>query len=187
MITRFPTQADVQDLNLRCGDLVAFLGQEFLSKAIGFFTRSRVSHVGTMVDSKQLAESTTLNGRRGAQINLLSERVRDYKGCVWILPLSEEARTYLNEERFINFLLSTVGRKYDYRQVLHFGVDLLHLIPSRESISRLFCSEWVAGAYEASGLIGAVNASDFRPIDVVKLGIFTYRYYQVQGDAKGIL
>jgi len=51
-----------------------------------------------------------------------------------------------------------------------------------EDFSRLFCSELVAAALEASGAISHLNASEVTPIDLCQFAIYREDYYQLKGE-----
>ena len=91
---------------IKTGDLVLFSGKGGVSDWIKLFTGSKFSHIGLALvlsdddqDMVLLLESTTLNDiediesgqiRRGVQLVPLSERVRTYKGKVYLRPLSKK-------------------------------------------------------------------------------------------------
>lgn len=84
--------------NMKPGDVVAFGGSSAFSKLIKFTTRSHVSHVGIVMQTQmldensgrffnQVMESTILDEFAGVTLSRFSERLRDYDGEVWWLPL----------------------------------------------------------------------------------------------------
>jgi hypothetical protein len=147
---------------IRPGDIIAFSGSGRISRLIQFFTRSVVSHVGIVFEIMErdvrrvkLMESTTLDGLQGVQETYLSERIQTYSGPVWWLPLSEKVRSQMDQGRFWKALFDANGRPYDYRQVLHHGIDWLRLRSQGESPGRLYCSELCALALK-SGYAGSI-------------------------------
>jgi hypothetical protein len=167
--------------DMKPGDLIAFGGMGWLSKIIKFFTMSHVSHVGIVMDWQEhgrvmVMESTTLNGVKGVQINRLSSRLRHYEGHVWWMPLNRSSRKRLSLLAMKKFLWAQDGKKYDKRQAIKSAIPFY----TRENDKRMFCSELVAGAYEASGIINNVNTSEMTPEDVCRLGIFADPYYQIK-------
>ena len=89
---------------MRPGDIIAFGGKSHFSNLIKFATRSAVSHVGVILQSKmlieddvqggyfnQIIESATINGFAGVSINRLSFRM-EYDGDIWWMPLNEKSK-----------------------------------------------------------------------------------------------
>lgn len=88
---------------MRAGDVIAFSGKGDVSEIIKWATKSDVSHVGVILQSKllidekpqagyfnQVIESTSLNGFSGVSISRLSDRLVNYDGEIWWLPLDDE-------------------------------------------------------------------------------------------------
>ena len=172
---------DIRD-QLQPGDLIAYGGMGWVSKLIKWSTGSPVSHVGVVarVDSGHervmVMESTSLNGRKGVQMNRLSKRVQEYNGHVWWLPLSDRSREKLDIDKFWEYLWAQDGKKYDYLQASMSAT----LFWAREDFGKLFCSELVAGAYEAGGLIAKINSSEATPKDLVNMRLYKRAYHQVK-------
>ena len=55
-----------------------------------------------------------------------------------------------------------------------------------EDFSAFFCSELVAGALEAGGVIRKVNASEVTPIDLARFTLYSDDYYQLKGANKNL-
>ncbi|MDM7997241.1 MAG: hypothetical protein QUT30_16335 [Acidobacteriota bacterium] len=174
---------------IRPGDIIAFSGSGRISRLIQFFTRSVVSHVGIVfeilerdVRRVKLMESTTLDGLQGVQETYLSERIQTYSGPVWWLPLSEKVRSQMDQGRFWKALFDANGRPYDYRQVLHHGIDWLRLRSQGESPGRLYCSELCALALKSGYALPVwINSSEVRPDDLCAFRIYSNNYYQLCG------
>lgn len=177
------------------GDVIAFGGKGAFSNVIKWITRSTVSHVGVILQSKllldgdpqagflnQIIESTSLNGFNGVTISRLSDRLAVYDGEVWWLPLASEIRAGMDLQAFFDFCLHQNKKRYDTFQAILAG---LHL-PQPERYGRLFCSELVAGALEASGAVSRINASKTTPIELCRLPIFAAEYFQLAGRPKAI-
>jgi len=118
----------------------------------------------------------------GVTINRLSDRLRAYDGEVWWLPVR------LADERvkqFLHFLFAQDGKPYDMPQALLAGLDALDFggngpTAATEDYSRLFCSELVAGAFKACGLIDDnINPSEVTPIDLCRMPIYQRAYKQL--------
>jgi len=190
------------------GDIIAFSGKGNFSELIKWATRSEVSHVGIVYESKVLfpdgpqpghvvdvMESTTLHenpetGERlaGVQRNRLSLRVKYYEGMMWWLPLSEESRAKLDLKAFMDFLLHSEGKKYDMPQAIKSALDgmdsvsVLNLMTyNQEDFSAFFCSELATAALEAGGVIGKINSSEVTPIDLCSFEIYSKDHYQIKG------
>ena len=191
---------------MKPGDIVAFSGKGNFSEIIKWATRSVVSHVGIILQSKllindepqagkfnQIIESASLNGFSGVTISRLSDRIDTYNGEIWWLPLSDEARAKLDMKTFFDFLLHQNRKEYDMPQAVKSTLDALDKIPilgkashNTEDFSKFFCSELAAAGLEAGGVIGSLNASEVTPIDLCKFNIFTNEYRQIKGGERPI-
>lgn len=188
------------------GDVIAFSGKGQFSEIIKWGTRSNVSHVGVILQSKviledtpqpgflnQIIESTTLNGFSGVTVNRLSDRISAYDGEIWWLPISEAVRKRMNAPAFYEYLLQQQGKPYDLPQAVKSALDILDQTPvigrlthNDEDFSRFFCSELVAEAFEISGALPKLNASEVTPIDLCMFSIYQESYYQLKGADKCI-
>lgn len=194
---------------MRPGDVIAFSGKDNFSDIIKWATRSNTSHVGVVFETKvvfentpqpgiivDVMESTTLyvdpvTGERkaGVQRNRLSDRVEYHSGELWWLPLSDQARQNLDLKKFVDFMMHNDKREYDLPQAILAGVDLLDkagLTRNTEDFAKFFCSELVAAAFESSGLIGNINASEVTPIDLCSFSLYAEDYYLLKGDRREI-
>ncbi|BBO70847.1 hypothetical protein DSCA_47770 [Desulfosarcina alkanivorans] len=191
---------------MKPGDVIAFGGKGHFSELIKFATRSDVSHVGVILQTRvvddttgrffnQIIESTSLNDYSGVVISRLSDRLNTYDGEMWWLPLNESLRSKkFDSERFYNFLFNQARERkgYDVPQALQSAVDVLDDLPfglhgpgyNREDFSRFFCSELVAAGLEKAGTVGPVNASEVTPIDLCRWNIYAGTYYQLKGQAE---
>lgn len=181
------------------GDVIAFSGNGDLSEVIKWATRSQVSHVGVVLQSKlligdtpqqgffnQIIESTSLNGFSGVTISRLSDRVDAYDGQMWWLPLSDEARGQLDLTGFFDFLIHHDRRPYDAPQAILSALDTLDGIPllgrattqNVEDFNKFFCSELVAAALEAGGVIDRINAAEVTPVDLCRFNLYADEYVQ---------
>lgn len=195
------------------GDIIAFSGKGNFSEIIKWVTRSEVSHIGIVFESKVLVnneaqpgkmvdifESTTLyedpvTGRkvRGVQKNRMSVRLEYYEGDMWWLPLNEKVRERLDTKELINFLMHQEKMEYDMPQAVMSAVDALDSAPvlgnvshNREDFAAFFCSELAAAALEYAGAIGNINSSEVTPIDLCRFELFGEEYYQIKGPKKEI-
>ena len=185
---------------MKPGDVIAFAGHGPVSEIIMRTTQSNVSHVGVILQPRpapgepqgeilQVIESTSLDGCVGVTISRLSERIQSYDGKVWWLPLRDSVRERMDPKEFRQFLLQQEGKPYDVPQAIMSGLDQLddHTLLERatravEDFSKFFCSELVAAAFEASGAISHLNASEVTPIDLCTFSIYKQDYCQLKGE-----
>lgn len=203
---------DIRD-EMQPGDIIAFSGKGNFSEIIKWVTRSEVSHVGIVFESKVLMhneaqegkivdifESTTLYENpetgmnvRGVQKNRMSVRLEYYDGDMWWLPLSEKVRDRLDTKRLINFLLHHDKKEYDLPQAVKSALDGLDAAPivgkvtrNREDFASFFCSELATAALEHGGAISDINSSEVTPIDLCRFDLFRRDYFQLKGHVKEI-
>ncbi|MDT8323145.1 MAG: hypothetical protein RRA94_03455 [Bacteroidota bacterium] len=188
------------------GDVIAFSGKGHFSEIIKWATRSSVSHVGIILQSKllidgkeqkgffnQIIESTTLNGFSGVTISRLSDRVDKYDGEIWWLPLGKNVRKLFNGKEFFDFMLHQERKEYDMPQAIASALDLLDNVPlignathNVEEFSRFFCSELATAGLEKAGAIRQVNSSEVTPVDLCMFNIFEQDYFQIKGSRRAI-
>ena len=190
------------------GDVIAFSGKGNVSDIIKWATRSQVSHVGIVFESKvvlddtaqkgiivDVMESTTLQLKKeaskaisGVQRNRLSDHITYYNGNIWWLPLKSTIRSKMNMVALTDFLLHSENKEYDVPQAIMSAIDVLDKTPllgsltcNVEDFSKFFCSELVAAALEAGNAIKSLNASEVTPIDLCMFSIYENDYYQIKG------
>lgn len=191
---------------MKAGDVIAFSGKGDFSELIKWATRSNISHVGVILQSKllidqqaqegifnQIIESTSLNGFSGVLISRLTDRLNTYDGEIWWLPIRQEIYEKMDKKKFYDFLLHQERKKYDMPQAIKSALDALDSVPvvgrathNREDFSRFFCSELVAAALEAAGAIKTINSSEVTPIDLCSFALYEDDYYQLKGNLKAI-
>lgn len=182
------------------GDVIAFSGKGNVSEVIKLFTKSEVSHVGVVYKTKQvndtdpdrymntLMESTSLEGFSGVIMTRLSDRIKDYDGNLWWLPLSQSSRLKLDMTKFFDFLVKQEGKAYDTKQAIKSALDAFDKVDfirgttyNKEDFSKFFCSELVTAALEDAGVINNVNSSEVTPIDLCNFCLYEETYYQLKG------
>lgn len=190
------------------GDVIAFGGEGPFSETIKWATRSEVSHVGVILQTRvrdcesgrffnEIIESTSLHGFNGVATSRFSDRVCGYEGEIWWLPLNKASRDKLDQDAYYDFLFNQAKnrKQYDMPQAIKSALDTLDLLPfgahgpgyNREDFSKFFCSELVAAGLEKAGVVGSVNASEVTPIDLCRWNIYSPTYFQLKGDSrKGI-
>lgn len=191
---------------MKPGDVIAFGGKGHFSEIIKFATRSAVSHVGVILQTRvrddegdkffnQIIEST---GHDGVDIYRLSDRVDKYPGDIWWLPLRRDIwEAKFDRVGFYDFLFNQAKNRvpYDTPQAIKSAIDALDQLPfgahgpghNREDFSKFFCSELVAAGLEVSGVIPQINASEVTPIDLCRWNIYESKHYLLKGESsKGI-
>jgi hypothetical protein len=191
-------------VKMQPGDVIAFGGKGHFSELIKFGTRSDVSHVGVILQTKvtnessgrffnQIIESTSLHGFNGVQVSRFSDRLETYDGELWWLPLNAQIRKKkFKQGAFYEFLFNQAKnrREYDLPQGIKSAVDVLDKLPfgthgpgyNREDLNKFFCSELVAEGLERADVVDTVNASEVTPIDLCRWNIYADTYYQLKGD-----
>lgn len=190
--------------DMKPGDVIAFGGKGHLSEIIKFATCSEVSHVGVILQTKitddttnrffnQIIESTSMHGFNGVTIFRFSERIDDYHGEIWWLPLNSKIRkNSFNQRKFYDFLFNQAKNRkhYDMPQAINSALDFLDNLPlgmhgpgyNREDFSKFFCSELVSAGLEVAGTVGRINSAEVTPIDLCRWNIYEDTYYQLKGD-----
>lgn len=182
---------------IRPGDIVAFGGVGTFSKIIKIFTRSKVSHVGIVMETKMLLEegaqqgkivhiieSTTLssNGKKGVQINALSDRLSEIEssgGSAWILPLREDVRNEVDWKKFFDICWAERGRAYNMPAAILAGLPL----PRFFTRSAKFCSQLVIYTLKMSGVsrLQKVLPASVNPQELCEMNLYSEDYSQVVG------
>lgn len=187
---------------IREGDVVAFGGEGLASSVIKLATNSPVSHVGVVFRTTQNAagmwqnqviESTSLNGLAGVTFTRLSQRLQDYRGEVWWLPLSEEFRSGILWRVFFQWLRNQNGKPYNALAAIDSALDWGERLPlighwfyNPEKYQRLFCSQLVAGAFKMAGAFpDGINPSELTPRDLTAMSIYQ-DCVQLKGSDKAI-
>lgn len=179
---------------LKTGDIVAFSGGGFISRAVEFFAKYP-SHVEMIAHTSsgrvQLIGSTSMKigdtGRRvvGVQRTYLSDRLQNYNGSIYVLPLV--CPLPVSEENFNELLHRYEDLGYDFWQAARRGWSAYFpdLIPLKESKKRVFCSELIAFILKDLKVIYAdINASGVTPNDICRYPIYQEAYYQLTGAKK---
>jgi len=184
---------------LLAGDIIAFGGDNNVSKMIKAATNSVVSHVAIVINSPsnlsvnedEIVFMEANFAKKMVCISTLSDKLENFSGYMWHLPLSATLRSDLmNSTDLHAFLEAQLHKPYDTTQALKSAVDCLDNFPfckngatyNEEDFREVFCSELVTGALEAGKLIGEVNASEVTPIEICQWEIFEPTYFQLQGE-----
>ena len=185
---------------MKPGDVIAFSGKKAISETIKWATRSNVSHVGVVFQSRRVTEVGDPEGRvfnlvveasySGVKFSKLSDIVATYDGELWWLPLSDKSHANLDLDGFLNFLIDNEGAPYDsLRSLINAWADRLDFLgvtQNQEDFVSFFCSELVAGALKAGNVIESPNVSEVTPIDLCRFNIYAENYFQFSGEEKRI-
>jgi hypothetical protein len=191
-----PQYADIR-ADLKTGDLVLFSGASFFSRVIRWAIGGKWSHVGVIVLSPQLPgrvllwESTTLadlpdaetgRAQAGVQLVFLSERLATYAGEFKLRQLDKPV-TLEMEEAFAKRRAALRGRPYeqDKLELLEAAVDSWFRALKEARLNSVFCSELVAEAYQAMGLLPAppdgLPSCEYTPRDFARRRVQLLRGY----------
>jgi hypothetical protein len=159
---------------LQTGDLVLFSGKGGVSAGIKWLTFCPWSHIGMVVctpsgagplaDTVLLWESTNLDNlkdaidgvaKRGVQLVVLSERIQTYGGEIGIRHLSVHREPAMLEAlAALRIKLRNCPYEQKKLELLRAALDGPFESGRRpEDLSSLFCSELIAEAYQAMGLL----------------------------------
>ena len=187
---------------MQVGDVIAFGGSSHFSGIIKMAIRAEVSHIGIVLNSrlkeegsgKKIHDLIDATSRQGVALTPVKERIDEYDGDVWWLPLRQDLREHaFDQQAFYAFLAAQEGKKYDRWQAAGSAIDIfdqMHLPfglrgpgHNQEDYHEFFCSELVAAGLKAGGIIPAVmNASEVTPIDVCRWNIYEPEYFLLKGD-----
>jgi hypothetical protein len=182
------------------GDVIAYGGYTWVSEIIKWSTRSKVSHLGVILQTRALSEksetrffnlvveSTKWNGFVGVGQGRLSDRLNSYHGEVWWLPLKPEVRQSFDEGAFFDFIYGAQYREFDLPQAVQaaidfagrHGSDVHDSFHNQQDLSKFYCSELVAAALHSAGVVPPVNTSEVTPIDLCQWSLFQDDYYQLK-------
>jgi hypothetical protein len=180
--TSFPARRFFDPTVIKPGDIIGFLGNNFVSALVNFGTYGipfrGVSHVGIMGEATDgrllLFESTTLNdlpcaiaGAKfdGTQAHELDSVVRSYRGQIWHYPLYRSLYDF-ERQRLTDFLMGTVHVPYGAMEAFRSGGEGLSFVESlfREAdLHRIFCSEWCCAAHAYMGIFPTANVARWNP------------------------
>jgi Permuted papain-like amidase enzyme, YaeF/YiiX, C92 family len=179
-----PTYNDIRS-QLKTGDIILFSGKSAVSNIIKLFSGGKWSHVGMVVVMEEfegmvlLWESTTLSNipdietqapTKGVQLVPLSQRVATYEGEVTLRQLNKVISDAMYKK--LAEVRKDLSRKpYERSQLelLKAAYDGIGGAGSGEDLSSLFCSELVAEAYQAMGILpdypAGLPSNEYTPID----------------------
>lgn len=163
-----PMYENVRD-QLKTGDIILFSGKSAISNIIKIFSGGKWSHVGMVLrlpefdDAVMLWESTTLSdindvetgvAIKGVQLVPLSQRLTSYNGEVTVRLLNKAiTKPMFNALAARRKELSRKPYERGETELIKAAWDGLGGASKGEDLSSLFCSELVAEAYQAMGLL----------------------------------
>jgi len=172
--------------SVKAGDLVGFSSYSFVDVIINIATRGipfyHISHVGIVANdtvpvifesSRGIKEPCIIQNKRvtGVQAHLLTQRVKSYKGKVWLFPLARELNT-AQKVLLQDYLESQIGVQYDTLGAFRSrDLSLLEKIIFRKAdLHSLFCSEYCAEAYKRIGIFGEnLDAGSLNPNKLTRI------------------
>ncbi len=140
---------------LRTGDLVFTSHRSAFGRVIhlgqGFRRPWHAMIVARPGDRVEVLESTAAEaggkGKRGVQVAKLSDRIDATNGEVWVSPLSNELRSWLDEEKLLRWMLKQEGSEYSYGQAIWAGLDgLIRILPENTWSKSYMCSRFAMAA-----------------------------------------
>ena len=121
------------------GDIIAFSGKTFTDELIKFVTRSNISHICIVLkkssdktlNNKYLDcdQNLIIEAQSSVIINCLENRINNYDGAIWWLPLKESIRANMNIKKYYDFILQQQGKLYDVPQAIKSAVDIFDKFP----------------------------------------------------------
>jgi hypothetical protein len=136
---------------LRTGDMVFTAHRSAFGRLIhvgqGFRRPWHAMIVARPGERVEVMESTAAEAggkaNRGVQRRYLSERINGTNGEVWISRLSEELRSWLDEEKMLRWMLRQEGQGYSYGQAVWAGLDgFIRILPENTWSKTYMCSRF---------------------------------------------
>jgi len=195
------TYGDVRDRVLP-GDVVAFLGDNPVSKLIDWAGKSGVSHVGIIVEAgtasqePRFTEASVHVGNKKleytVEVSSFRLAVGDYKGAVWWLPMAAAVRQNFLANAFAQFIGGAIGRVFDLSQGFQVVLrDLLQrngahppTVVEAHTQKGYCCSVLVASALKEGAAVAIGDPEKASPGDVCSWSIYAPDYYLLKGGAQ---
>lgn len=154
---------------MQTGDLLLWSSGTVLGWLIRKFSGSHVNHAGMVIQFKEFGG---LKNRRwtleylehGGEFNLVSERLKRYKGQLWLYRLDPEFN-HLREDLAIWAFLNK-GKDYDYGSLFKQAIGRVSA-----DAKKFFCSEYYYLALLTHGIVKLQKHAP-RPGDLPSLGVF---------------
>ena len=167
--------------NLKTGDIVLFSGTCLVSRIIRLLCGSKWSHIGMIIIDPayptpliyESSHGTNLIGldlkrkTAGVQLLFLSDRISAFKGDMVVRRL--QGHDILPEDRtkLLSLRKELVGVPFEKSVWQMLASEVKHrVLPHREDLSSVFCSELVAECYKVLGLLGHdLPSNKYSPAD----------------------
>lgn len=157
------------------GDLMEFASHGFIGNAIRFFTKKDVNHTAIVWhvdefkrvrDRKFIMEALDF----GIELNLMSCRLKEYKGDVYWYPLKEEYHPLRDEVASVCLLAEgrTDEIRYDYLSLFRNMWTKVSVDVKKNS----FCSEFAQWALQGAKILSPPLEKALRPGEFDNLGIY---------------
>ena len=156
------------------GTIVAFWGRGLVSRAISLGTSRPVapftwafspSHVGIMLNDRELLESTTMAETSGVAIRDIAGRAKAYGGYIKYITPAPAWSLSVEERDLMNRMSQRVyGKDYDVVEAAVAGTNLVRRLPYRVFDERaLFCSELVGWILQRLGRVPLGHPARWTP------------------------
>jgi hypothetical protein len=145
-------------MELQPFDLLFCFGRTWIGRVISRVTRSPYSHVVIVLDEWLIAET---DWRMPLQVHPINYRPTDYD-----LYRYQGSFTVQQKEAMKQFIMSSLGTRYDLLQTVTNGLFILTGFPIRDAPDRMNCSETVDRMFAAAGIdlvpgaLGKVSPAD---------------------------
>jgi len=152
---------------MKSGDLIEWGSASMIGGIIRFFTKKKVNHSSILLNLDTFAG---LEERRfvlealehGVELNLMSTRLKDFKGSVYWSPLKLEHDSLRSE--IAAWALQRVGTDYDYKSLF---ANIFGKVS--QDGKKFFCSEYYHMAMVKAGILPPGKAA--RPGEFGKFNI----------------
>jgi hypothetical protein len=165
--------------SLQTGDIVLFRGKGGISRWIRRWCSllrglkpTWASHVGMVIVEREygrvmLLESTSIRGGiKGVRLVALGDMLADYKGDARVRHLKHELPLLAFDSKASSFARGVLGRPYERSLLELMRSAWSHVRNKSATPESLFCSELVAMAYQALGLLPvSPSANNYTPED----------------------
>jgi hypothetical protein len=171
--------------SLKTGDIVFFSGNDAISSIIKLFSGGKWSHVGMVWRLKEfdnivfiwesiapikVSDLEAHAALKGVQLVALCQRVRLYNGEICIRQLNKPVTPEMLC-KLAECWKALASKTYEERELelLKAVYDGIGGASSGEDLSSLFCSELIAEAYQAMGLLAeypeGLPSNEYTPMD----------------------
>eukprot|EP00761_Pharyngomonas_kirbyi_P012142 gb/GECH01012169.1/.p1 GENE.gb/GECH01012169.1/~~gb/GECH01012169.1/.p1 ORF type:complete len:354 (+),score=73.89 gb/GECH01012169.1/:1-1062(+) len=175
---------DLEHVQWRIGDMLTFSGTNAFSEIIRYVTHAPITHCALVTGFDENSGEPLICEADGMEWQVRTVPLSKIfssgpSTAVHLLRLAEKQREKFRKDKFLEWCQKKEGTPWDF-----WGTAGAAWQPFRgdEDLSSMFCSELIAGAYRAAGIIEHINASACTPIDCCRWNIWEPHYYQVKGE-----